>query len=278
MSIFLKDCPQCTTANPSEAVFCSCGYCFDPQRIRGNKDSFRYAAHEEKLYLDYLGARVKQAETDLAAAQSQLTRDPENTEKSAQVLLARQALNSARADHGVQVLKLRNLAHRPAGTNKKSRGAHPAAALAPALPALENRSPTAAPPKPAPAHKRASVAAPGPVITPASASTPVVAATPGTVFQAAQARKAEKIVHKNPRTAEIAPQTLSPAALRPGGAAPRLLATPMKDCPHCTANLPLDAAVCGCGFSFKEGGSGLPGLSMSAADLALFRNLALGGG
>ncbi len=40
-----------------------------------------------------------------------------------------------------------------------------------------------------------------------------------------------------------------------------------KDCPHCTANLPLQATNCRCGYNFGHAAE-LPALSLSSTELA----------
>jgi hypothetical protein len=125
MSIFLKDCPQCATSNPAEAVFCSCGYCFDPSRLHGSTDTLKFATHEERLYLEYLDARVAQAEAEFRAAEGRLARDPQNNSLAAEALLAQQSVNNARAERDVQWLKLRSLADRAKFARKRPKSGQP---------------------------------------------------------------------------------------------------------------------------------------------------------
>ncbi|MEK7840560.1 MAG: hypothetical protein AAB252_05245 [Pseudomonadota bacterium] len=110
-NIYLKDCPQCTSSNPLEAVFCRCGYCFDPNQIKNTAESLAHLAHEEEVYLDYLQARVTQAREDLDNRRVAAARDPDNTTKSAELLLATQALSTAEAECNAQLAKVQALSN-----------------------------------------------------------------------------------------------------------------------------------------------------------------------
>jgi hypothetical protein len=106
-SIFLKDCPQCATKIEATAVFCRCGFCFDPEKINNTADILDYKVNEEKVFLDYLKARVTQAEEDLSDARHRATNFPEMHEYAAEVLIAEQALMTARSDLAQQFAKYR---------------------------------------------------------------------------------------------------------------------------------------------------------------------------
>lgn len=110
-NIFLKDCPQCASSNPVEAVFCRCGYCFDPNQIKNTAESLAHMAHEEEVYLEYLQARIIQVRTDLGTRRVAVARDPENTTKSAELLLATQALSAAEAEYSAQQAKVQALSN-----------------------------------------------------------------------------------------------------------------------------------------------------------------------
>jgi ribosomal protein L40E len=57
-------------------------------------------------------------------------------------------------------------------------------------------------------------------------------------------------------------------APEPAAAPPRPASNPnVKECPHCTASLPVQAMNCRCGFSFG-GVTDLPALSLSSSELA----------
>lgn len=111
MSIFKKDCPECAVSNSIEAMRCRCGYCFDPDALAG-ADAAAYAEEQSRLYQDYLGARIVQAESELTVAREQAKADASNTYKAAAALLAEQALNALRAE--MKQLAARLPAKRPA--------------------------------------------------------------------------------------------------------------------------------------------------------------------
>lgn len=111
MNIFQKNCPECASPNPAEAMSCRCGYDFDPE-ARADADPSEYAQQQDRLYRDYLAARVVQAEAELAVAREQAKADPESTYKASNALLAEQALNALKAE--LKQLSLRVSAMAPA--------------------------------------------------------------------------------------------------------------------------------------------------------------------
>ncbi len=332
-NIFLKDCPQCTSSNPVEAVFCRCGYCFDPNQIKNTAESLAHMAHEEEVYLEYLQARTTQARADLEARRVAVTRDPENTTKSAELLLATQALSTAEAEYNAQLAKVQALSNhknvvrfvrhqareasdklgakkkkrttqnvtRRAKSKKKTtsmtkgatRGTTPnqpstlkqdqavvaarrtAVAAPKPAPLLKRPAPlaTKAPASPAPARMAATPPArpataplPTPVpvrdidvrkpampISAAATIRPVTSPTPTPEFRVSQATRAQEVAAPASLAASASPKP----ALKPNS----------KECPHCTANLPLQAANCRCGYNFG-GAAELPALSLSSTELA----------
>lgn len=277
MSIFEKDCPQCASPNPVRAARCRCGYCFDPERLP-ETDA---AAQEERLYRDYLAARMVQAEAALTVARSEVSADPESQVKAAQALLAEQALNAVRAE-------LRAL------TTRAARHATPPTGRVPA-PEAQTRTP---PPRRAEAAKNRVVDAPTPPPTPSPKPvvrtpqpTPTAATEkPGPVFRAAQAIKAEgvmqtkKVEPKRAPAKKVAPPAPgaqpqaappAPAVAKPLPSAPAKATK--KECPHCTALLPFEATRCRCGFSLPTVTAEMPPVALDAETLALLaRGLDIG--
>lgn len=45
-----------------------------------------------------------------------------------------------------------------------------------------------------------------------------------------------------------------------------------KDCPNCTATVPVNTTRCGCGYAFISGGSDLPSLTLCTGDFTALRN------
>jgi hypothetical protein len=111
MNIFQKNCPECASPNPAEAMSCRCGYDFDPEAL-ADADPSEYAQQQDRLYRDYLAARVAQAEAELTVAREQANADPESTYRASNALLAEQSLNALKAEF--KQLSLRVSAMAPA--------------------------------------------------------------------------------------------------------------------------------------------------------------------
>jgi hypothetical protein len=282
VSIFEKDCPQCASPNPVQAGRCHCGYCFDPELLH-QTDAVEHLAQEERLYRDYLAARLVQAEAGLTVARGEASADPENQVKAAQALLAEQALNAARAE-------LRALTARVSRETPRPRPAAPAPKAPPA------------PFRKGQIAKPVSAGSPAPVSRPTSAPKPAVGTSagntaratqePGPVFRAAQAVKAETVMQlKKVEPKRAAPKPPPPTSAsharahaappKPPVAAPRPVAAkkeaktgskvtkPRKECPHCTALVPPEATRCRCGFNLPTVTVEMPPVALDAETLAV---------
>jgi len=291
MSIFEKHCPQCTAANPVSAVLCACGYCFDPQAVTDHNAVAQAAIHEERLYHDYLAARVVQAEAAYEVARTDALADPGNTYKAAQALAAEQALNTARAELRAQsdkAIQLKKSAERSAAaaavSNHKPRVAkrksgHPVPTPRATKTRMEAKPAATIPtPKPAPTpvsrvaptvKKPALPAGPGPR-APASAPRTEPTPAPSQAFRQHQAKQAEAIARKAlaPATPPAVAAPVAPAQLR---AAPKQAPAATKECPNCTAKVPPQQAQCRCGFGFSTAAIEMASLPLDAAALAILR-------
>jgi Uncharacterised protein family UPF0547 len=107
LSIFSKTCPECAAVNPAGATNCACGYSFDVDGTNGSRNTLELVAQEERLYLDYLAARVKQAAEAAKIAHKLANADPENHTKAADALRADQLLMTARGELSEQEARLR---------------------------------------------------------------------------------------------------------------------------------------------------------------------------
>lgn len=268
MSIFEKDCPQCASPNPVRAVRCRCGYCFDPERLH-QTDA---VAQEERLYRDYLAARLVQAEAVLTVARSEFSADPENQVKAAQALLAEQALNAARAE-------LRSLL-----ANTARRTSPAASVVAPVAKTPPPRQPKTAKVVVVEARTARPRSAPKPVSRTPQPTLPSATERPGPVFRAVQAVKADRVMqtkkaepkrapakkaappasvaHTQPQGVPPTPPIARPTPLAPAKAA-------KKECPHCTALLPVEATRCRCGFNLPTVTVDMPPVALDAETLAL---------
>lgn len=328
-SIFLKDCPECAAANPVEAVRCSCGYRFDCGRADTTVDGLELIAREEKLYCDYLAARVQQAAKELEHARAVANAFPGDKLKAAERLLAEQRYHAARAELEAQNLRAQAIAARAKSARKNSSRkrvttavagvpqiakpaapkpvpptppparSHPAPEAEPvrqtdrALPASTAEKADPAPRRPIdpdePLSHRQAAASQAEIPAPTAASQlPVRAVTP-------VRPKAAKPVLAPARPAAAAKP---PAAKRPAPSPDydRVAATPAagspipspvfraqqseraqtalvasqqnatKECPNCTASVPLKTSRCRCGFEFPDGQSQIPPLLLSAEE------------
>ena len=298
MSIFEKHCPQCTAANPVSAVLCACGYCFDPQAVTDHKAVAQAAMHEERLYHDYLAARLVQAEAVYEVARADALADPGNTYKAAQALTAEQALNTARAELRQQIDKASRLKKQAASpapaveptvvpsqkpraikrkpnhptpatrTTKARVETKPVAAIAPAKPAPVAAPVTAAAPT---AKKRALPAASAAPTAPAAAPRVEPAPAPSQAFRQRQARHADAIARKALASATPPAAPLPVASAAPVKAAPKQKPAATKECPNCTAKVPTQLPQCRCGFGFSTASIEMASLPLDAAALAILR-------
>jgi len=105
LSIFTKFCPQCSDSVEASAARCRCGYIFDTT-TDGSVCAGDLLEQNERMYLEYLEARVIQAEQEFKVARSAADRDPENRLAAAELLRAEQAMNNARAELSSQSVRL----------------------------------------------------------------------------------------------------------------------------------------------------------------------------
>jgi hypothetical protein len=308
-SIFRKECPQCAAPNDVTAVRCRCGYCYDPDALTA-EDAAEYQDEQQRLYRDYLEARLVQAEASAIAARDEADVDPSNAFKKAQALLAAQEVGNVRAE----------LAQYPALPPKPKR--EPTTSVAPQATAKRPVTPVLS------AQVRATVARMAVAKKPAPApakSELVIARAPATdngpteAFRELQAAKAALAVSAQPQSrfkradgnkpatsAQPAKPKATPAkqecpvctasvpmnagtcgcgyvfnraaadmpaiGLGTGSPAPRPTAEAKQECPNCTATLPPSAKRCGCGYVFAEASREMPGVSLDSGSLAILNN------
>jgi len=89
----------------ASAARCRCGYIFDTT-TDGSICAGDLLEQNERMYLEYLEARVIQAEQEFKVARSAADRDPENRLAAAELLRAEQAMNNARAELSSQSVRL----------------------------------------------------------------------------------------------------------------------------------------------------------------------------
>jgi hypothetical protein len=294
VSIFTRDCPTCAANHPVHVVRCGCGYVFDPDKLDGVTQELEAISQEEQLYRDYLAARATQAEDEARHAKGAASREPANTVKTAEALLAQQTAMNARAELEAQNARAAAVKNRikvvrssrrrktkaPAAAPKPApvsvrealapkKSAPPSPSKAVAKPAAVMAAP-AIPQKKSTAHaKPAPIAKPSapktngspvsvkPVLQPAPLPTPVAAPAPVVV---------------QPSAKEPTPAFRSSQATRAEQiAAPVAAATPKsatQDCPNCCAKVAATVKRCRCGYELPTSANQMPALAMSAEDRA----------
>jgi len=103
---FQKSCPECAANNPKDAAHCKCGYSFEPAQTQ---DALLRALEDEKVYEDYLAARLKQASQALIEAGTIHKADLKNPDKAAKVAKALEAAEVIRKELAAQSAKITEL-------------------------------------------------------------------------------------------------------------------------------------------------------------------------
>ncbi|MFQ5994390.1 MAG: hypothetical protein ACE5K1_04800 [Acidiferrobacterales bacterium] len=98
LGIYDKACPQCTAINVAGTVRCTCGYLFDSDTGDDIGLNFNAAAQEEKLFEEYLAARVAQAEEAARAAAQAAAFEPDDDRLSIAALRAKDEADAAKIE------------------------------------------------------------------------------------------------------------------------------------------------------------------------------------
>jgi hypothetical protein len=280
-SIFQKPCPACASSVSVGAERCHCGHVFESS-AKGQSPQ-EAALRDEELYEAYLTARAQQARQAAHVAEQAQTETPDDTERVSAAELASEVANSIEADLVAQHAKISAL-----------RQALPAA---PPQPVTQFVMPEIAPLDQPVAISIAAVhptqSAP---VSPAKAAstTPAVWHTATTAQKAAgvlaalksakareavaRAHQAMAVTPQPAATANTAARSVPPQTFRQDQAsrADKIMEarkTPdAKDCPNCTASVPLNTTRCHCGFAFVSGSSDLPSLTLCTGDFTALRD------
>jgi hypothetical protein len=78
LAISHKDCPSCGTTVSNYITRCACGYSYENLEEEDPTQRLQATAEEERLYLQYLAARAKQAIAEAAEARANASSDPAN--------------------------------------------------------------------------------------------------------------------------------------------------------------------------------------------------------
>jgi hypothetical protein len=288
LSIFQKVCPSCAAHIAVEAANCACGHEFETVGGDNAASADEQALRDEELYENYLAARAAQAAEAARAAAEWLAEEPGNNDRANAAQLAQEVASSLEADLNEQRAKINAMrrvlgprltpATRPVAAAPKPARAvakpatptQPAAATKPhagAAQAALKPSPMPATPAPRPAPAFSTAAAlPSMSSThkaaaaldaikrakareaAAAAPAPTVTTTPPESFRAEQAARASRAIAEQPRPVNS------------------------KDCPNCTAAVPLATTRCRCGYTFVSATNNLPTLTLCTGDFTALRN------
>lgn len=111
MGIYDKTCPQCMVSSSAATVRCTCGYLFDASGGDDRSLTLERIAREEKLFEEYLEARLAQAQEAAIVAAHAAELEPEHQRKAVESLRAKQAAEKAAAGLAAQRIKAAQAAH-----------------------------------------------------------------------------------------------------------------------------------------------------------------------
>lgn len=281
---------------PVSAERCQCGHLFESASQSPQESALR----DEELYEGYLSARAEQSQQAAYATEQALLENPDDAELISATELAREVARSIESDLDAQRTKISALRRALPVIKPVMPVVKPTVVL--------TTPPRVAVPLPLPEVTTVVVMQPSPP-TPAAASTPhaIPAFNPGlqrasaaqkaagvlaalksakakeAVARARQAALAEREISLQARSQPILPEraasssTPSPAFRQDQSAkAEKVMearkAVEAKECPNCTANVPLNTSRCHCGFTFISGNTDLPSLTLCTGDFTALRN------
>lgn len=279
-SIFQKPCPACALSVSVGTERCQCGHIFESS-AKGLSPQ-EAALRDEELYESYLGARAQQAKQVATDATRALMEQPDDADRMSAAQLASEVANAIAADHASQCAKISAL--------RRALPAPPvviqvvAPEIAPLAARIEVSIVEVRPAQPA-------------LVSPASLTPPVVSHTKTTAQKAAGVLVALKSAKAREAAARAALVVEQPAAIaKPEAAADATVshvppstflqdqatraekimvarkAADAKDCPNCTASVPLNTTRCHCGFAFVSSSSDLPSLTLCTGDFTALRD------
>ena len=306
-SIFQKPCPACAANVSIGAERCSCGHIFESSQNQSPQET---ALRDEELYESYLSARSQQAQQAADGAERELAVSPSDPELISAVQLAREVARSIEADLDAQRNKIsalrRALPPKPVVLPPLPKIEVPA--VPPKAPVIVVSAPVAPVAVAEPARDVAAApveiielktTAPEPVATPKTVKTTTRSGAANKAAEVLAALKSAKVREATRRAREAleaeakfakqvaadpdilvqaAPNNVPPTTFRQDQAAKaeRVMemrkATDDKECPNCTATVPLNTSRCHCGFTFISGNTELPSLTLCTGDFTALRN------
>ena len=248
-NVFQKFCPQCASTLARSVDYCECGYSF--AGADGEPNVLAQAVAEEKLYEDYLNARVSQTAQVAIAAQVAHKAHPRDASYAVAAQNALEAAEAARAELATQTAKLADLMRQLEHDTRN------ASADAAELSAPSQRRTPPAPTQPAPRILKPTLSVNAHAVTSAAQALQEElaslragnrAGTPARPMKAETPQVSAKGARTTPaRTVPVVAPAIATA--KTAGAE----AHKTKDCPQCTATLASTREHCVCGYSFAAG-------------------------
>ena len=282
LSIFQKPCPACASSVSVGVERCPCGHVFESSS--NSQSPLEAALRDEELYEGYLAARAEQAKQAAIAATRMLMEMPGDASLVAAAELASEVATAIGADHAAQCAKISAMRRalpviaRPVVVQPVTQSVAPA--VAPPAPRVETTIAEVQPVKPAQAtptsHAATSV---WHTTTTAQKAAGVLVALKNAKAREAAARTRQAMAAEHPvTTTNAAPSNIPPNSFRQdqSSRAEKIMvarkAADAKDCPNCTASVPLNTNRCHCGFTFVTDNSDLPSLTLCTGDYTALRD------
>lgn len=227
--IFYKSCPHCAVAVVKTATSCNCGYSFESD---SPTSAIAQSWAEEKLYEDYLIARVAQTAQAAIDAQSLQAMRREDPALSAAVVAALEEAATVRSELSAQNARVEELRQAMVADAGRAALAPPVVVSLPTAAAVANTTATLA-------------------TRVAPEAIPLVSARAAEVAQAAQALKAELAkLRGDTRTPAAVAQIPRRAPATHAREAAKLPEVPKKTCAQCHVAVLASAKRCRCGYAF----------------------------
>ena len=274
LSIFQKPCPACALSVSVSAERCQCGHAFESSTK--NQTPQEAALRDEELYEAYLAARTQQAKLAAVATRRALAEEPDDAERKSAAELALEVANAIETDHAAQCAKISALRRALPTVIQVVQVVTPE--IAPLAARVEASITEVQPARPAPARPvyRATPAVSNATTT-AQKTAGVLVALKNAKAREAAAREAIATA-RAAATVNAAPSHALPSGFRQDqvARAEKIMvarkAADAKECPNCTASVPLNTTRCHCGFAFVANSSDLPSLTLCTGDFTALRD------
>ena len=274
LSIYQKSCPACASCVSVSAEHCHCGHVFESSS-KGQSPQ-EAALRDEELYEAYLVARAQQGQQAAAAAAQALAETPGDADRASAAELAREVAKSIETDLVVQHAKILALRY---AVQPVTQFVMPE--IAPFDQPLEVSITPVQPTRSAPVSPAKAGKSPAVLHTKTTAqkAAGVLAALKSAKAREAAVRARQaKVVEQPAAATSAAPSSVPPHSFRRDQAsrAEKIMlagkTADAKECPNCTASVPLNTTSCHCGFTFASSSSDLPTLTLCTGDFTALRS------